>query len=649
MAVYKCKMCGGDLDVPEGKNVGVCRYCGTQQTVARLDDERRAALYARADHFRRNGDYDKAAGIFDALLNEDATDAESYWSLVLCKFGITYVKDPASGTMLPTCGRMQRASIYADEDYKKAVELAAPYARPVYEAEAKAIDAIQRRFAAISQNEQPYDVFVSFKDSDERGGRTKDRVRAEEIYQALTGAGLRTFFSPISLEGMLGENYEAAIFSALNSARVMIVVTTSKENVNAVWVRNEWSRYLNFIKQGEEKTLIPAYEDMSPYDLPDEFSNLYLQAQDMSKLGFLQDLVRGVRKICGGDRPASAPVAGAAPEVPAGTPESLLKRAWIFLSDGDFAEAMKYAERVLDLAPETPDAYICRLLARTQTACADESGLVNLGDPADGYSEFDKALRFSAGAYHKKLLDLRDQQTARLYDLLSTRASNQHFPAEMNKLANRLRALNGYSDSAALAERLDADAEICRQQEALKQTLKAVAEKERRLADEKAAEAARQAAAERKRQEQEALRRRHEEEARAIDAAAAARRRRHRLGNLVSAAVLLGVLAIIFFAPRFRGYCIYMGQAGDWRPLVRFALTYLIFAVVFGIVMRILRPADAFRVMTCIVGAVYGAMGMIWYWVYSGYQPGTLLATIFSGFIGYLLGLPGMLIAYQNN
>jgi hypothetical protein len=160
-------------------------------------------------------------------------------------------------------------------------------------AEARAIDAIQRRFAAISQNEQPYDVFISFKDSDERGGRTKDRVRAEEIYQALTGAGLRTFFSPISLEGMLGENYEAAIFSALNSARVMIVVTTSKENVNAVWVRNEWSRYLNFIKQGEEKTLIPAYEDMSPYDLPDEFSNLYLQAQDMSKLGFLQDLVRG--------------------------------------------------------------------------------------------------------------------------------------------------------------------------------------------------------------------------------------------------------------------------------------------------------------------------------------------------------------------
>ena len=41
--------------------------------------------------------------------------------------------------------------------------------------------------------------------------------------------------------------------------------------------------------------LIPAYKDMDPYDLPDEFS--HLQAQDMSKLGFMQDLIRGVKKI----------------------------------------------------------------------------------------------------------------------------------------------------------------------------------------------------------------------------------------------------------------------------------------------------------------------------------------------------------------
>lgn len=41
--------------------------------------------------------------------------------------------------------------------------------------------------------------------------------------------------------------------------------------------------------------LIPAYKDMDPYDLPEEFS--HLQAQDMGKLGFMQDLIRGIKKI----------------------------------------------------------------------------------------------------------------------------------------------------------------------------------------------------------------------------------------------------------------------------------------------------------------------------------------------------------------
>ena len=76
----------------------------------------------------------------------------------------------------------------------------------------------------------------------------------------------------------------------------MVVLGTKPEYFNAVWVKNEWSRYLALIKKsGGKKVLIPAYRDMDPYDLPEEFS--HLQAQDMSKLGFMQDLIRGIKKI----------------------------------------------------------------------------------------------------------------------------------------------------------------------------------------------------------------------------------------------------------------------------------------------------------------------------------------------------------------
>ena len=86
MSIFKCKMCGGELQINPGESVAVCEYCGTTQTLPKLDDDRRANLYDRANHFRRNNDFDKAAGIYEQILNEDKTDAEAYWSLVLCRY-----------------------------------------------------------------------------------------------------------------------------------------------------------------------------------------------------------------------------------------------------------------------------------------------------------------------------------------------------------------------------------------------------------------------------------------------------------------------------------------------------------------------------------------------------------------------------------
>ena len=88
MAVFKCKMCGGDLSVDGDSTVAECEFCGTKQTLPKALDDKRANLYDRANHFRRNNEYDKATAIYEQILNEDGTDAEAYWSLVLCRFGI---------------------------------------------------------------------------------------------------------------------------------------------------------------------------------------------------------------------------------------------------------------------------------------------------------------------------------------------------------------------------------------------------------------------------------------------------------------------------------------------------------------------------------------------------------------------------------
>lgn len=114
MAIFKCKMCGGTLEIQSGETVAVCDSCGTKQTLPKLSDERRANLYDRANHFRRSNEYDKALGIYEQILAEDRTDAEAYWSIVLCRYGVEYVEDPATHGRVPTVNRTQFTSILAE-------------------------------------------------------------------------------------------------------------------------------------------------------------------------------------------------------------------------------------------------------------------------------------------------------------------------------------------------------------------------------------------------------------------------------------------------------------------------------------------------------------------------------------------------------
>lgn len=402
---FKCKMCGGTIEFNQGDTVGTCDSCGTKQTLPRLDDDKRANLYDRANHFRRNNEFDKAMGIYEQILNEDNTDAEAYWSLILCRYGVEYVEDPSTHRRVPTVNRAQFTSVYMDEDYKSALQYADGYQREIYEQEANEIDNIQKGILEISSKEEPFDVFICYKETDSNGRRTQDSVLANDLYYQLTQEGFKVFFSRITLEDKLGTAYEPYIFAALNSAKVMVVIGTKPEYFNAVWVKNEWSRYLSLVKQsGGKKLLIPAYRDMDPYDLPEEFS--HLQAQDMSKLGFMQDLIRGIKKINGVDAP-KPPVGEAAVNGANASTDSLLRRAFMFIDDGSWQEANEYCEKVLDTDPENVQAYLGKLMAELHVK--QESCLGQCLGALDKNSNYIKIMQFGGDELKNRLKMYNDE------------------------------------------------------------------------------------------------------------------------------------------------------------------------------------------------------------------------------------------------
>jgi len=399
-----CKSCGAALHPDTGAKVCRCEWCGTLQTVVWDNSEKIRGLYARAERQMELCDFDKAAGIFSLILAEEPREATAWWSLALCEFGISYVKDPQSAKMVPTCHRTSTQCFTDSENYRNALEWADVVARRLYQEEGQKIEATRRRILEISALEKPYDIFICYKERDDLERRTPDSVLAQDIYTNLTNRGYRVFFSRISLEDKLGVEYEPYIFAALNTAPVMIVVASDYEYVNSVWVKNEWSRFLKKLAAGEKKDLIFCYRDMDKYDIPKEFARL--PRMDMNTTGAMQDLLRGVDKVL--PRQTQQTVLGVA---------SFLRRAKLLMEEKDWESAEDYYDKVLTVDSGCAEAWLGKFLACMNIP--DISLLVKKYDLVMANPWFQNALRLARGELKLELeLFLEDAQRYQLRNRL---------------------------------------------------------------------------------------------------------------------------------------------------------------------------------------------------------------------------------------
>ncbi|MCD8091195.1 MAG: TIR domain-containing protein [Clostridiales bacterium] len=337
--------------------------------------------------------------IFNDIVREDNKNPEAYWGIVLSKYGIEYVEDPSTLERIPTCHRLNNQSVLQDVDYKKALEYSDGIASRIYEREAKKINILQKKILEISQKEKPYDIFICYKESDSFGQRTEESVLSQDIYDKLTNKGYRVFFSKISLEDKLGEKYEPYIFAALHSAKIMLVIGCKEENINAPWVKNEWKRYLLLSKNDKSKTLIPCYKNMNPSALPAEMS--LLQAQDLGKLGALQDLERGIDKILKpgvSENNTQVRYSNSNSAV-----NSKLIRAFQLIEDKDYFKAEELLNNVLENEVNCAKAYVGLLLCDLKLT--QEEDLKSAPVPYKQNKNYQRALNAADESYKKILSD----------------------------------------------------------------------------------------------------------------------------------------------------------------------------------------------------------------------------------------------------
>lgn len=399
MGALKCKMCGSNLEIEDSITVCKCEKCGTSQTVPDIEDDKELKLFERAGRLRFNCDFDKAAGIYNTITDSYPEEAEGYWGLILCKYGIEYADD-ASGKKVPVCHRTSYDSIMDDEDFELVMENSDSESRAIYREEAKIIEETRKEYIQIAESEQPYDIYISYRAQDDNGDKTPVSEIAGHLYNKLTSAGYRVFLSEAALKGKERSDCEPYIYSALNSANVMLALGTSYDDYNDVWVKNEWNRYLEIAVKNKNKCLIPCYKDVDEYDVPKEFAGL-----NVCQLGNDDTFNNIIAEIANVVKPESvnqpAPQTEPAEEIELEEIEiiepvdinKLLDEGFAAIADKNWKEANKLFFQVLDEEPDNSKAYWGQLLVQQECTnareMADNLYLQVIGNTSDNTYELE--------------------------------------------------------------------------------------------------------------------------------------------------------------------------------------------------------------------------------------------------------------------
>lgn len=276
MEPFKCKMCGGTELLADGH----CAFCNRDYgNHSEVNGRVSQQLFAARTAIVRDYNFTEAFTISCAVLEEFPENEEANWVALLSEHQIVYIKN-GEGEFVPSFLRPEKGPLTESRYYAA-----------LNEEKRAAADRIEAKRKEVlgeweKVKEKPYDVFISYKRSEEDDPtrETSEASLAHSLYTALLKdprtREMNIFFDKDSLRGS-NAGWEPHIYAAIKSAKMMIVVTSSIENMEARWVKNEWMRFLLYRKQGEKKelaVLCTSKNEVDPARFPDMIAAIKTQA-----------------------------------------------------------------------------------------------------------------------------------------------------------------------------------------------------------------------------------------------------------------------------------------------------------------------------------------------------------------------------------
>lgn len=283
--------------------------------------------------------------------------------------------------------------------------------------------------------ETPY-VFISYS--------TKDQKYADLINKTLQDNGLNTWIATHDLHG--GESFANKITTAVHGCKAFIFVLSANSD-DSPHCGNELS-----LAFSARKKIIPFR--LHEFKLSESNTYFLQQAQWIDYFkdegSALSELVEKVQLAFDEKEESHAKVTIKTNDEK--KIDNLIKRAYLSLEVGDYKDASKFAEEVLNVNMEYAEAYLIKLFSELQVKqLGDIESAPNF---LNSYENFRFAKRFADAELLKILTKLEDENQKFVIYVQSKKATENPFDLEI--VRNRLESIRGYKDVDDFIEELPA-------------------------------------------------------------------------------------------------------------------------------------------------------------------------------------------------
>jgi len=262
---HPCQRCPSSEWITKQGMPSYCARCKHPYPKYVYTSEEEQRLYQIANQSLNDKDYDFALERFHQYVQAYPKNPDGMIGLLLSTYKISYELDQVSGSYIPKNHDIQLPpNLDKEVLFKDAMQtyktLGDDEACHHWQALAVKLNDTIRAYNLFIKDAKPCEIFISFKHTIEDSSRpgtyveSEDVHFAQQVYDHLLTLGFNeqsVFFSKIDNKQYTGD-FEAKIYYKLQTAKQLILIGSSQEYLDSPWVKNEWSRYLMMMKQGQK-------------------------------------------------------------------------------------------------------------------------------------------------------------------------------------------------------------------------------------------------------------------------------------------------------------------------------------------------------------------------------------------------------------